>query len=102
MTTIPEHRLLEILTVDGLSAGDWLLVVETEVDWPFVWDPTRGPLACLIEEEALAEAVVGHLKGSGARRFASLSELLKAARAEQWPGWEWVCAQAPVRLDVPQ
>jgi hypothetical protein len=84
MAATRESRVMETLTLEGRSTADWLLVEEV----PLVWDAARGPLVCLVEEAAIAEAFIDHLKGARARIFASLDELLEAAERERWPGWE--------------
>jgi hypothetical protein len=84
MAAMIESRVLEVLALEGRSVADWLLVE----DVPLVWDAVWGPLVCLVEEDGLAEAFIGHLKTSGARQFPSLNELLSTAQQERWPGWE--------------
>jgi translation initiation factor IF-1 len=90
MADVTESDVLEVLTQDGLSPADHLLVQVGDTDhyFPFVWNPNCGPMGCIIEDDDLAAACEAYLKRSGARRFRTYAALLEAARHERWPGWE--------------
>src|SRR4051794_35764278 len=52
------------------------------------WHPEFGARFLIIENDALAGACYAYLLNRGARRFASGGELVQAAAAEKWPGWD--------------
>src|SRR5689334_10389798 len=78
---VPRENLF-LLLPDGDAEGMIVL-----------WHPEIGARFVIIEKDELARACYSYLREHGARGFASCQQLLEAAAAEKWPGWD-TCADA--------
>jgi hypothetical protein len=91
MDQISESTIVDTLTdADaGLRLEHYSLVGESvHQSLPVIWLPGVGVRILTIRDHRLAQACKRFLDHRGARRFATIDELLVTAAAERWPEWD--------------
>jgi len=90
MSSTIHEQAVAVLDSYGLPPENmFLLPGDSENEGLIVfWYPQIGMRFLILENDALATACYLHLREREARRFDSPEQILSAAAAEKWPGWD--------------